>query len=69
VGRIEEAGTGIQVRITTGGTSVKLPSSGIPDGSDVAGGTLTMIYSGPFEVELVDVGGNVLASGTLSVSE
>jgi hypothetical protein len=68
VGTLTEPGTGIQVRLTTGGITTTVPSDDIPDGSEVAGGTLNLLFAGPMKVELIDVGGNSLASGTLQVT-
>jgi len=68
VGHLTERGSGIQVRLTMADTTTTVPSDDIPDGSDIAGGTLNLLFAGPMRVEFVDVGGNVLASGTLQVS-
>jgi hypothetical protein len=69
VGRLREPANGLQVRLTVAGTPTTLPADEVPDGSEVAGGTLNLLFPGDMKVELVDVGGNVLASGTLSVTE
>lgn len=68
VGHLTAPGTGIQVRLMQGGSTVIRPNEGIPDGTDFASGTLDLRLAGPLTVELVDEGGNVLASGSLDVS-
>jgi hypothetical protein len=68
VGTLTKPGTGIQVRVMTGGVTTTIPSDDIPDGSEVAGGTLNLLFAGPMKVDFIDVGGNTLATGTLHVT-
>lgn len=61
----------VGLQLNVGGTPATWPGGTLAAGSDVMGQVLPAaeVYQpGPLRVEVVDVGGNVLASGTVTIS-
>jgi hypothetical protein len=60
-------GSDLTIRLSLDGTPIDTSTPG-GDFGDVWGSTFSPIIPGTYKVELVDVGGNVLASGTIVVT-